>query len=395
MSSFPILDLVAGMIFIFFLLSIINNSLLEIIYSFTKARAAMFRNWLQSVFSAEVNNPAAQNRIPLWQAIVDHSSTNALSAPKKATNYLSATDFSTALMDLLTANPRDEKHKDVPLPAAEAPAANEKVSGNDSKAIMDALPITIENIEFALNNNLEILPESMRRIFLFYVSQAKNAPAEMTKKMTPVQIFSQQMEGWFDRVMQLLAGRFKKFTLWYTFAAATIITVCLNIDSVDMMHYLYDHSAEATALANAGNAAAYDSTTNSMMNNINRVQVQLNNRPKDSLMMKSYATSVDKIISDAQAKMAHNKNASDTVAVQMPIGWNSSLLNAFGKQHNCTSRISIYFLWAGYHFFGYLLTILAICLGAPFWFDVLGKVANLRSSVKPLSTATDDQTKGS
>jgi hypothetical protein len=32
---------------------------------------------------------------------------------------------------------------------------------------------------------------------------------------------------------------------------------------------------------------------------------------------------------------------------------------------------------------GLLMTILAICLGAPFWFDVLSKVANLRSSLKP------------
>lgn len=33
--------------------------------------------------------------------------------------------------------------------------------------------------------------------------------------------------------------------------------------------------------------------------------------------------------------------------------------------------------------FGYLLTALAVSLGAPFWFDLLGKVANLRSTLKP------------
>src|SRR5215831_5307251 len=111
MSYFPILDLVAGMIFIYFLLSIVNNSLLEIIYSFTDARAIMFRKWLESLFSAIVNNPSTQQKIPLWQAIADHDSTNGLSAPKKPTNYMSAKDFSTALIDLLRANPRDEEHK--------------------------------------------------------------------------------------------------------------------------------------------------------------------------------------------------------------------------------------------------------------------------------------------
>ena len=33
--------------------------------------------------------------------------------------------------------------------------------------------------------------------------------------------------------------------------------------------------------------------------------------------------------------------------------------------------------------FGYLLTALAVSLGAPFWFDLLSKVANLRSTLKP------------
>lgn len=33
--------------------------------------------------------------------------------------------------------------------------------------------------------------------------------------------------------------------------------------------------------------------------------------------------------------------------------------------------------------FGYLLTAIAISLGAPFWFDVIGKVSNIRSTLKP------------
>ena len=34
---------------------------------------------------------------------------------------------------------------------------------------------------------------------------------------------------------------------------------------------------------------------------------------------------------------------------------------------------------------GYLLTAIAVSLGAPFWFDLMGKVANLRSTVKPIA----------
>ena len=43
---------------------------------------------------------------------------------------------------------------------------------------------------------------------------------------------------------------------------------------------------------------------------------------------------------------------------------------------------------------GLLATILAIMLGAPFWFDVLNKVSNLRSTgAKPVLSAGDDKKK--
>lgn len=32
---------------------------------------------------------------------------------------------------------------------------------------------------------------------------------------------------------------------------------------------------------------------------------------------------------------------------------------------------------------GWSLTALAICVGAPFWFDAIGKLASLRTAVKP------------
>ncbi len=37
---------------------------------------------------------------------------------------------------------------------------------------------------------------------------------------------------------------------------------------------------------------------------------------------------------------------------------------------------------AWHHFFGFLITAIAISLGAPFWFDLLNKIMKLRSSVK-------------
>jgi len=59
-----------------------------------------------------------------------------------------------------------------------------------------------------------------------------------------------------------------------------------------------------------------------------------------------------------------------TINATIPMGWNKADRQAF--LDNPLKKIG-----------GFIITILAMCLGAPFWFDVLGKIANLRSSIKP------------
>jgi len=45
------------------------------------------------------------------------------------------------------------------------------------------------------------------------------------------------------------------------------------------------------------------------------------------------------------------------------------------------------------HFLGWLLTALAISLGAPFWFDLLNKFIVVRSTVKPKEKSPEEKSK--
>ena len=45
------------------------------------------------------------------------------------------------------------------------------------------------------------------------------------------------------------------------------------------------------------------------------------------------------------------------------------------------------------HIFGWLLTALAISLGAPFWFDLLNKFIVVRSTVKPKEKSPEEKSK--
>ena len=87
MSNFPILDLVVGMVFVFFLLSVINNSIIEIILTFLKVRAKILEQWLRTVFNKDVTFTDATGKtttMPLGVAIMDHVAVTALSAKGKS-----------------------------------------------------------------------------------------------------------------------------------------------------------------------------------------------------------------------------------------------------------------------------------------------------------------------
>jgi len=108
MSSFPILDLVIGIIFVYFLLSIISSSGVEIVLTGMKARAKLMEEWLSQIFDKIITQPDG-TKLSLGRAIMDHCSVTALSGSGNATAYIDAKNFTSALIEKITFDPANPK----------------------------------------------------------------------------------------------------------------------------------------------------------------------------------------------------------------------------------------------------------------------------------------------
>lgn len=100
MSGFPILDLVLGMIFIYFLLSIICSSAVELWFTLLKTRARLLEQWLKRIFDSPALDShgmpivdKSNKSVTIGQAIMDHCMVTALSQKGKSTSYISAENF--------------------------------------------------------------------------------------------------------------------------------------------------------------------------------------------------------------------------------------------------------------------------------------------------------------
>jgi len=157
--------------------------------------------------------------------------------------------------------------------------------------------------------------------------------------------FRRNVEAWFDDTMARVSGWYKGRAQLIILLLAVLITVAMNANRLTIGERLWrEPTVRATLVHQAGAASATTAGTTA--------QDKLNNAVNDV---------------DAVAKAG------------APIGWAQSAKDKADPRHITLGSVS---RWA--HLLGgWLLTILAISLGAPFWFDTLSRLSRLRGTGKP------------
>ncbi|MDQ6813312.1 MAG: hypothetical protein M3040_06240 [Bacteroidota bacterium] len=348
MSGFPIVDLVIGMIFIYFLLSIISSSAVEMVLTGWRVRAKVLAKWLCTIFDTEIAKPD-KTTIKLGQAIMDHCSITALSKAGKAPSYIDAKNFTSALIEKVT------------------------YDTNNPKSIATNLDEVIKALE-----DTTMLSIELQRAFLGYAYEARDTYANIsTKTISEVEYFRNKIEHWFDSSMDRITGTLKtKYVRPITLGVAILTAGLLNADSVAIAKFLYSNPEVRVKLAEQGYKAGSDTAFMKRL-----TQVQLANRDTAT------SASLEQIKHDIRTSVENISDAKAALETSIPLGWNKNELQEGGKWSPSLILTKIS---------GLLATILAIFMGAPFWFDLLNKIANLRGTGPKPSSSTNntDEDKG-
>jgi len=360
MSGFPILDLVVGMIFIYFLLSIICSSAVEIVLSTRQLRAKTLERWLNRIFDKPITINGQS--VTLGQAIMDHCSVTALSGSKKAPAYIDAKNFAAALIEKLTYDPN-----------------------NPTSIATDMASIT-KAIEQS-----PILSTELKRVFLQYASDATSTYQALTVKVkTELDHFRTSVEHWFDTSMDRVGGNFKrKYLRFWTFVIAALVSILLNADSISLAKYLYRNPEQAAKLA----TDALNTTRDSLQHKLDVIEASRKyNENIDST--KSDSAQAEDLKQNLLSLAANIKATKAALEAEIPLGWQSNPFKYNPDGDNPLFNADKHFSWVKLlvKLVGLFVTVLAIMMGAPFWFDVLNKISNLRSAgKKPESTGSTAQ----
>lgn len=190
--------------------------------------------------------------------------------------------------------------------------------------------ITFDDLENGIKNDL---PPGSLRTSLLAAIQSTNRNINDAQRA---------IEGWYDDGMDRVTGWYKRKTQTWTMVMAIIITIAVNADTVHIARRLW---LEPALRAEFVEAASHPPSP----------QASTSANPAGQLPNGDNSSS--EITSQAENTLGLVLGWRDAGNLRDPLTWFERII-------------------------GWLLTIFAISLGAPFWFDVLNRFMNLRSAGK-------------
>jgi hypothetical protein len=236
MLGSDLLDVAIGVIFVFFLTSILCSAIREGIEALLKTRATHLEEGIREL----LHDP---NAAGLAKQLFQHPLVaglyagkyqpprfswwwpTAMTSGRNLPSYIPSRNFALALMDM----------------AARGPAIDAVSSHPSSGAI------TFESVRA---NIAGIGSPPVQRALLTAIDSAQG----------DLQKAQANLEAWFDSSMDRVSGWYKRSTQWFLFAIGLAAAVAMNINIITIADYLYREKPARDALVSRAQTAAADAT---------------------------------------------------------------------------------------------------------------------------------------
>lgn len=348
MSLPAILNVAITLVFIYLILSLLASEIQEIIAAFLQWRAKNLKEaieiFLVGAIQPEESNTEKLGQLPankeanvkkaitLATELYRHPLIQSLNQTKlgKVTpshrigpSYIPSETFASALLQILELDEKIQKLRN-----------KNQLNNIIEEAIKDIkhsnLPVNLE-----LKKNLIVLAKRAQR-------KTQNIDEQIYQ-------FEREVETWFNRSMERASGVYKRNAKGFAILLGSLIAVGANADTLHIFSMLSKDSVLSAGISQYANQTVQKCEKENLPPDeyLNCVGIQVNNKELSKL--------------------------------SLPIGWNFPL----ETPKSFLTGLVIVIL----KFVGWLLTGIAISMGASFWFDLLNRFINVRyAGKKPTSS---------
>jgi len=327
MQISAVLDVALGLAFTFFLLALIASGIQEVIAGVFSWRGTYLAKAIDVLIS---NDPKAQFA---WCGLGDLLRAHFTHGPgaSAAEQFAKMNLQSPALLRLTQQINSHPLLRNIPdaLPSY-VPASNFSMAVLEVLHDGSSLPVFSQ-----VENTIAALPDGDLKTTL--AAFIRDAAGDIDK-------FRGHLEQWFDTAMDRASGIYKRLSQYVLLVLGILLAVVLNVDAFHLAGTLWHvPAARAAVVADAAGATMHTTMYDALKD--------FQNEP-------------------------------------LPLGWDHVPLSHF-LSHVTWAHLTWSQFAGAWAIPGWIVTALAISLGAPFWFDLLQNLSNLRAAgPKPHSNGT-------
>jgi len=183
-------------------------------------------------------------------------------------------------------------------------------------------------------------------------------------------VFKAKIEEWFNTTMDRVSGWYKRQMQYVLFVLGLAVAIGFNVDIIDIAGKLSTEKEVRDKLVAMATAAEEKYQNNPLTQYEKNTFVKKDASEAETVrqIQQEYSKQIDSI------KALLNEEVKDSGKV-LGTGWDS-------KSKNKNLHLTFTTIFKGTRPVGYLIFAFGICLGAPFWFDLLQKIIKLRASGK-------------
>ncbi|RYG20991.1 MAG: hypothetical protein EOO07_03760 [Chitinophagaceae bacterium] len=217
--------------------------------------------------------------------------------------------------------------------------------------------------------------------------------------------FKMQLEAWFDRSMEQATEWYKRKIQIVLLIIGFMMAWLFNADSISISHKLSKdkNAREQLVLLTSSYLKTNPPKPDNISYTLSAKEAREYKQNLDSLLIIKETIEAD--IESTKTLLGYGSWPPDSIEVyknnkqiKFRPQLDASLLSVNQKIQSQTSKTVTFSSsekWAYFfgifkrHFWGFLITAIAISLGAPFWFDLLNKLMSLRTSNKEQTASTN------
>ncbi|MEH2329701.1 hypothetical protein [Nostoc sp.] len=380
-----VVDITLGLVFIYLILSLLASEIQELIATLLQWRAKHLRTSIELLLSggSESEKSDIINAIQLVQKLYNDPLINTLNQQAKGKvekhfqeitknpdklvlekqsgpSYLPSETFATTLLDTLkipqlinhVKHPSEEAKTNLHMILASykelKKGINDPTSASYTKIQEIYGDIDQKFIDFVNNELPDEVPNNLIKSLSVIAQRSRIKIGDLTEEVNQ---FKNEVETWFDRSMDRASGVYKRNAKGVAILIGISVAFLTNTDTFHLVKRLSEDSVIRSTITQSASSQRIDYINN-----------------------EAARKNIEKLLGNAS----------------IPIGWQNinqqfELLDTT-KSNRVYIRISQVFKLIC----GWIVSGFAIAMGAPFWFDILNKVINVRNAgPKPVAYTKD------